>query len=604
MFRRMSMRALSVIFLVAACGGPKGGEHGDLLSIDVEPANATLEWTGSPITQDYVAIGRWEDGTVEPLPDVTFSLDNEGARLGQFTDATFAVSGQAAGKGGVIATSGDIAGSTSVIVTMHPVNLGPGVAPGSEANFPDSSPSGTMTQTLVYPLDHAVMPTSVKSPMLMWEGPSVGGGGDLYRIRIVAGFLTIDTILADTPGMNYLPSAADWQLVKNSVQAGAVTMSIDHWDATNGAHGGAPVEVRLVAAEVVGAIYYWNLGAGEMERIDANGRAKAIPAPPERVSNPPNPSLDEPGNRCVACHTVSRDGRYLSGSMWGGAREGAVFDMSSMAVRDSTPAAPAPTIAPLAVGQTYTQLFSTFNPDATRLMLNTAANSLIVIDPTTGQQVATQGTPLPASQASHPAWSPDGTMVAFISGCTNQGGQPAGGVDYYNGNLSILPVTGADSFGPASPIALANAQGGGLTAPSWPSFSPDSNFVAYGAGTYSRGDLSGTEYPGALFVIGKAGGTPTRLDQACGGDLRCYLPNFSPFDSGEHFWLIFYSFKDYGNVPSGTKGTRRRQMWVTAIDKSKLGTGQDPSSVPYWLPDQDVQTMNMSAFWALPPPIQ
>ena len=45
-------------------------------------------------------------------------------------------------------------------------------------------------------------------------------------------------------------------------------------------------------------------------------------------------------------------------------------------------------------------------------------------------------------------------------------------------------------------------------------------------------------------------------------------------------------------------------MWITAIDKSKLGTGQDPSSVPYWVPDQDVQTMNMSAFWSLPPPIQ
>jgi hypothetical protein len=591
----MSMRALVVVCLLAACGGPKDdGNHGELLSLEVEPANEVIEWTGGSVTLDYTAIGRWEDGTVGPVANAVFTLDNEGARLGQFTDATFLVSGQAAGKGGVIATVGDVSGATSVIVSMHPVNLGPGVAPGSEANFPDSSPAGSMSQSLVYPLDHAVMPTSVKAPMLMWEGPTAGG--DLYRVRIVAGFLTIDTILAETPGLNYLPSAADWQLVKNSVQSGAVSMSIDHWDATNGAHGGAPVQVKLVAADVVGAIYYWNLGAGEMERIDANGRAKAIPAPPEYTP--------EPGNRCVACHTVSRDGRYLSGSLWGGAREGAVFDMSDNAVKNSTTAAPAPTIGPLQIGTTYTQMFSTFNPDATRLMINTPQNALAVIDPLTSQPVATTGTPLPAAQTSHPAWSPDGTMVAFISSCTNQVGAPAGGVDYYAGNLSILPVTGADSFGPASPIALAGAQGGGLTAPSWPSFTPDSNYIAYGAGTYSRGDLSGTEYPGALFMIGKAGGAPTRLDNACGGALRCYLPNFSPFDTGDHFWLIYYSFKDYGNVPSGTKGTRRRQMWITAIDKAKLGTGQDPSSVPYWLPDQDVQTMNMSAFWSLPPPIQ
>jgi hypothetical protein len=194
-------------------------------------------------------------------------------------------------------------------------------------------------------------------------------------------------------------------------------------------------------------------------------------------------------------------------------------------------------------------------------------------------------------------------MVAYISDCTYNG-TPAGGVDYNAGNLSILPVTGADAFGAPTPIALASAQGGGLTTPSWPSFSPDSNYIAYGAGTFSRGNMNGVDYPGALFLINKAGGAPVRLDNACGGALRCYLPNFGPFDTGDHFWLIYYSFKDYGNAASGTKGTNRRQMWITAINKSKLGTTEDPSSVPYWVPDQDVATMNMSAFWALPPPLQ
>ena len=45
-------------------------------------------------------------------------------------------------------------------------------------------------------------------------------------------------------------------------------------------------------------------------------------------------------------------------------------------------------------------------------------------------------------------------------------------------------------------------------------------------------------------------------------------------------WLVFYSLRDYGNALAGTKGTQRRQMWVTAIDKSKLGTRVDPSTVP------------------------
>jgi hypothetical protein len=95
-----------------------------------------------------------------------------------------------------------------------------------------------------------------------------------------------------------------------------------------------------------------------------------------------------------------------------------------------------------------------------------------------------------------------------------------------------------------------------------------------------------------------------RLDGACSGQLQCYLPCFSPYDSGGYLWLVFYSVRDYGNAQAGTKGTQRRQMWVTAIDKSKLGTGADPSSTPYWLPDQDPKTENMSAFWAPPPPLQ
>ena len=49
-----------------------------------------------------------------------------------------------------------------------------------------------------------------------------------------------------------------------------------------------------------------------MQRIDANGRALAIPNPP------PSPIANATGNRCVACHAVSRDGRYLAGELWGG----------------------------------------------------------------------------------------------------------------------------------------------------------------------------------------------------------------------------------------------------------------------------------------------
>jgi hypothetical protein len=266
---------------------------------------------------------------------------------------------------------------------------------------------------------------------------------------------------------------------------------------------------------------------------------------------------------------------------------------------------PAPTLAGV---NKYTTLFSTFNPDASRLLVN-VGTGLKLLDPKTGATLPTAGTPLPTANVAHPTWSPDGTLVAFINNISGS----TWAVDYTSGDLQLLPVVGADTFGAPMPLVANSTGDPAFKAPSWPSFSPDSQWIAYAAGINSRARQTITDpqtgmttvntYPGALFLVSRNGGAPTRLDVTCAAARNCYLPNFSPYDSGGFLWMVFYSLRDYGNAQAGTKGTSRRQMWVTAIDKSKLGTA-DPSRVPYWLPDQDPKTDNMSAFWALPPPVQ
>ncbi len=553
---------VAALLVFSACGSSKDAK--DLVSIDIEPANATLTYTGAPLTLDYTAIGHYADGHMAPIPDAVFSLDDQAALLGNLTDAQFEATGAAGGKGGVLAQVGSLTGGTSVAVIVHPVHIGPGVPANGADNFPDNPPTGA------------------------------NAAGDLYRVRITAGqFATVDTILAAGPTfkLDNQVSDADWRMLVKSAGNGPIAFEISHWNQASGAAAAPPRTVRMVSADVTGAIYYWNLGQGAMERIDAAGRAPAIPNPPMQTST---------GSRCVACHTVSHDGRYLSGSLWGGGLQGGVFDMSDPAVQTANPA---PTLAPVVENSTYTQLFSTFNQDATRLMIN-VGTGLALIDPRTGAAVATTGTPLPTANASHPAWSPDGSTVAIINNISS-GGQAAGwAIDYDRGDLQLITAGPNDSFSAPTNLVTAAQVDPSYVAPSWPTFSPDSQWIAYGAGINSRGAAGTTPYPGSLFLVNKAGGATIRLDTACGGARLCYLPNFSPYDAGGYFWLVFYSFRDYGNALAGTKGAVRRQMWITAIDKSKLAQGVDASSVSYWVPDQDVQTANMSAFWAVPPPIQ
>ncbi len=596
MMRILATGVVAALWASVGCGPSASGQTAGLQSIEVQPPNATVTYTssgGAPV--DYVAIGHYDDGRTEPLADVSFTLDADANVIGSIAAAEFTASGAAAGTGTVTATAGTVSGATGVSVIIHQTHVDPTAPAGSESNFPDQPGTGTAAPAIAYPLDNAVMPVSVTAPNVQWEGTA--NQGDLFRVHISAGLATVDTITAVAPGftLSSLPTTTDWAMLLASAHGSPITFAVDHWDSVSGAQRSAPVSIKAVSSQVTGVIYYWDLSQGQMQRIDGAGRALAIPNPPASPS--------DANNKCVACHVVSRDGRYLAGELWGGGDKGAVFDLSNPAV--TMGGASAPTVAPVTAAS-YTSLFSTFNSDGTRLLTN-PGTQLALVDPLTGTSVAALGAGLPAANAAHPSWSPDGTSIVFVNNITAGGAAAAWAVDYDRGDLQIIPVTGPDTFGAPQPLVDATTAGPAYAAPSWPTYAPDSQYIAYAAGVSSRGRTTvGTaevSYPGSLFLIATAGGAPVRLDNACGGAANCYLPNFSPYDDGRYIWLVFYSLRDYGNAVAGTKGTQRRQMWVTGIDKSKLGTGVDPSLVPYWLPLQDSATDNMSAFWALPPPI-
>jgi hypothetical protein len=576
------MRFAFVVLLtvsVAGCsdadGGGNGsdaGADGDIVSLTIEPADptvVTVNGSGPPV--EFVVMAERSDGTVDAV-DGRWSFDRTelGAIGGE--DGEFTASGVAAGVGTVTAIVGETTATTSVTVRVEDEYFGDGVPTDAADQF-GTPVTGGAASVLVYPLNGAVMPSSIKPPQVQWEG---GEFGDLYRLTISAGLATVTSYLTHD-GVNFTYAwpvdAGSWRALKTSADGDPIRFVLDRLARADGAtYRATEHQVSMVDANLDGAIYYWDLGRGKMLRITDQGREDFMPAPPKAAN----------GSRCVACHTVSRDGRLLAAELWGGAQPSAIFDLTA----DLSPD-PAPTRVP--PGK-YNALFSTFSPDASQLLINYETR-MELRDTATGDLVPSTG--LPQSGAAHPTWSPDGSLVAYIA---NIDGSWA--VDYTVGDLAVMPVSGTD-FGTTQILRAADGM-----ANAWPSFSPDSQWIAFGRGTNSRArrDDIGEVYPGSLYLIHRTGGAPIELARAAGGEQSSYLPNFSPFNEGGYYWLAFYSTRDYGNAQVGSKGTGRRQLWVTAVSNNPQA-GIDPSSVPFWLPDQDVTSDNMSGYWAPRPPV-
>ncbi|MEJ7728631.1 MAG: hypothetical protein WKG00_05400 [Polyangiaceae bacterium] len=63
--------------------------------------------------------------------------------------------------------------------------------------------------------------------------------------------------------------------------------------------------------------------------------------------------------------------------------------------------------------------------------------------------------------------------------------------------------------------------------------------------------------------------------------------------------MVFTSRRTYGNRLTGGKD-QVKQLWVMAIDQLPK-PGEDPSHPAFWVPGQDMATLNMRGFWAMDP---
>lgn len=571
-------------------GGNAGGEAlNDVVAVELEPPMALITTTpGNPLTVTFEARLRLRDGSVRTNGVVaTFTVTSR--QFGDIDSVTgaFRATGVQGGSTTVSASvavggsTGTLIGSANVLIRLARTFTGAGVPATISSNFATLLPfDPAQSANIVYPLDGTVMPQNVFPADLQWLN---GAPQDLFRITLKKPNVEIIAFLQHTGAgfdNHWLPDQASWRGFAQTNPDVDGVITIDRYvAATQSAYRSNEVKVRFARAAVSGSVYYWAVNEGRVVRIDdgTNSRVSFMPTPP------PVPTETA---RCIGCHTVSPSGRYMAGRLGGGDNFGAVFDLTADLSGDPPPSLFNP--------NQQKWWFSTWSPREDRLIITTGPSptGLSLLNPMTGSLVTPMGAGLPGNNVAHPAWSPDGTAVAVISDIPNWG------VDYTDGNISLIPVTAPDTFGPMSQLLSGTSPSipnrpANLRAPSYPVWTPDSQRLVFAQGVSAR---SSSE-PALLYVVKRDGTDVRELVKANGGQQLSFEPRFSPFDSGGYYWLAFLSRRDYGNAAVGTRGANREQIWVTAIKKNPM-PGEDPSEVSYWLPGQSTQSRNISAYWA------
>lgn len=590
--RKILMFFIGTLALVGVCahagcpgnisGGDGSGSDGGaekpplsgLVSLVVTPATAMLsvDNVNPPKTQQYQATGRFDDQSEKDVTaQVNWKIDN-GAIGSIDRSGLFTTSNLSGGQGTLTAYSGAASATAQITVQFQPV-VKSSSAPANADTLLPASGTGTVmagnSPSIVYPSSRTMFPRNVYKVLFQWNQ---GTGNNLFRLEFKSQTVTMNVY---TTSDRWEPTKEQWGYIANSNAGSKVTWTVyglNMASPTTVYRSDPPVEIAFSQNPVDGAIYYWSTTVAGVRRATVSDAGPTDFLTPAQTG------------KCVACHTVSRNGARIAADI-GGEILG-VYNVKDGA----TVISPAAKIA---------QAWTTFSPDNTRIV--TASKGIMTLrDGETGQMINT--VPVGAGLfGTQPDWSPDGKLLVFARSTVNKDRGYAGS------SIVTLEYSGGTWQNAKVLVASTSA----MDTNAFPMFSPDSRWIAF---TKAVGS-SDKNLKARLYIVATDGSSPpVELAQAdtvvsnqtlsgTAADVANNMPTWAPTRPGETMFVAFSSQRAYGKVYAFKA---YNQMWVAAVDPTRL-PGSDPSLPAFRLPFQGDTEDSHRPFWAedvlaTPPP--
>lgn len=567
-----------------------GGQDRKVVTLAFEPAHHKVILDGEKAqTVDYKLIATFEDETKESVAAEALQFDRPDlADLVLGPPIQLIADGQYAGTGNLYAVFRGVEATATLDIEVRIRDLASGVSDADAAKLDQPNlPQDGALKSLLYPYDKTVFPQGLTSPLLMWNGPNAG---DIYRVHYEQPNYSYDGYVKPDQEASARMPQKYWDKMVASNPGGPMNLEVSRLDASsNTAFSSAKQQWTIAAASLRGAIYYWTTsGTGGLSRINPGGAEESLLK-----------------DKCVGCHAVSSDGSTLvatreeydaNGKIM---RPWSAYDLPDMKERSRS--------ADTTFGGNLA-----VNNDGKYLVYGN--RDLRLGDTATGKEIPNSGVELAALTSvlspganglMTPVFSPDGKKFAAVDG------KGPSYFNLYNGKLLVLDFNPATmKFTNPKPLAGTGLFPSGQRAINYPSFTPDSSWLAFQVGDVATGCEFGSacddtvKTKARLFLQSTAGGDVIDLATLNDGSPNpadhnlSYEPTFNPIERGGYFWVVFTSSRDWGHKVVGPAQNGKKRLWVGAIRKDP-GSAKDPSFPPFYLEGQNDKTTNMRGFWAL-----